>query len=367
MADRQRQDPLVPGSLADAELIAQALAAGSQDARLQVARELFFRHFDLISRTISSTLAAFSLPAGDSYEKRGELDTHVLDSLFLQPGLTRLSQFQPGAGSFTGWLRQVVRNLVISWLRKQEDRPLGLDARGGEDSSPPTSVRGSVEDDADPSSNDSFPRMDKVLAELSDAQRAVALFRLLPYRSWVQGDAELVAKLASKSPEETRSAADLMLDRFTSGQEYVDYWLAEQQLETEQRRLLTYRRRAGKLETYVGALVLSHRTAIEKLVGLQRKQIEALSVVELRKAKIPVESPAQAEAVRNWLVALWLVARTEHRLSQLQTKARGQSPPLLGYEDVAEFLGMSAKQVRNHFDAAKRRLGPLLGDGDDEP
>lgn len=346
----------------DADLIRNATSSPSRTERDKAARVLFFRYYDLFSRTISSTLMFFSIQGDDGYEKRTELEDHVAKQVFLDDPRSKLRLFDEQRASFATWMRQVVRNCIVDWLRKQGNRPLTSNGASAEELHIADLRPVIGESDNRSEGTRLVESLSRVIAELSEAQRSVTVLRLAPYRTLTREDLEAVAAVARCSHKEPRHKVEQLAARFISSEEYLAYWLAEQQLEEVLRTSRACQARVARLELSVGEIARKHRDDLDALLSLQRREIESLSIAAMRDHGLPVANEAQAIAVRGWLVALWLAAKTQGRLERLQERYRAASLPLPDYANIADFLGMTIKQVRNHWDAARRRLNAELSE-----
>lgn len=328
---------------------------------MEPAKELFFRHYDLIGRTISSTLAGYSLPADDGYEKRSELENHVVQSIFLDETGSRLCQYRLDLGSFPIWLKTVVRNTVISWLRKQKDRPLGLDATGGDAKAELTNITARANSDETGSSSPPPFLTDEAFADLSKAERSTAVVRLLPYRTWSQEDIRITAEVATREADELQHLAGRMVNDFIESQDYAEYWLADQQLEELLRTLTSRERRMRKLELAVGTEAAEKGEIAQKVILMQRKQIEALTANELCNLGFCITSDNLADRLKDWLLSCWAVAKARASLTAKQTHVAQLPVPLPPIDRIADIMKMAAKKARNYFDAARRRIRKILG------
>jgi DNA-directed RNA polymerase specialized sigma24 family protein len=345
-----------PVSTGNSELELQAVARLSDDgaARADAARDLFFLYFERIERTIQRRLCLRGLAYDAASEHYGRVFDFVHRRVFSPDAIAAtVSGFDPQAGSLAGWLLRRVDFAVRDWLKTARlDRaavnsvdPAQLDGPRG--AGTPADVA------LEPAAG-----IDAAFDQLSPAQRACSVLRVLTVRTLTPSDLSLVEQVSGRPRDELAALLRDMADSVPAD----PAGMREQELLADISDWMSWQKCQQQLYGHLRNALCDESAATEHELSELEEQACNQTAESLRQQIAAFRERPAHERRRGLLAAQFqLCARELHRcrrrLAELRREYAAARPfVLVSYEQIALILNKSVASVTTHLHESRVRI-----------
>lgn len=333
-------------NLTDEALVARLRRARGEEERRRVCEALFWRYYGDIDRWVRRVLERFGKTYSDQQQYYNDVFMKIYRAVFEPTAFTRrLETFDESRGRFSRWLRQVVRNATIDWVRGQAVQPTETPAEVAREAAPAAPDLPHAE------------RLVRQLAELADNERIALRLILIAYTDLTPEDVEVLSTRRQVTREALERQAGALRGRLQDQDRYRESLLAE-----DAQSALQYEVRVRERHAEAAAEALRRNGLSALQVDELKDDALRLTITEVRSRRTarvrgPAEASSTAHQEAEFQEAVIRLERAQRRFhDQRDVLSRGKHIVRASYRQVAAVMGVEETDVTNYVHRARLKL-----------